>query len=654
MVSSSAARQRGAIGLMAVITLGMALLFLLLAIDSGRLYLEQRKLQRIADMAALEAAGQFAVCIGTGPQANAIARNAATRNGHAPGNPLQASCGYVQTGANSLRSFTRDDNRNEAIRVDVSNTVTTSVAAGVYALVQGNGVPLTTTLQAHAVASAPLPPQAMLSIRTTLATVDSRQSVLLNALLGALGGGVQLDLAGWKGIAATDIKLLSYLDQLAVDLNLTVGDYKQLLNANATATQLLQAAVKVLQQSGAALEVVTNLGKVALGAGNSTLVRLGDILDIQNGTAQAGLDASIQLLQLVQGVIQLAASESAANVDLPLNVLGLVNGRVRLKVIEPQQISSVGDPRTDELRVHTAQVRAMISLDLPLLDGIFGLVNAVLDLAAPLTNVINNLLSLNLAATVQSVLCLLGVPCTVSDIVLVPGKLHLDIGLEVAEASTRLNPAAPDTFSCSPKRLTTRNQSSAVKIAVGQFASPDEFFTNGTTAVKALPLIDIGTKRCTRLLILPLGQCEERMPFVGGGIGLRVDSKVLGSGAQERALTFQAPDSVPPNIGLKPAYLPMRTANDNVVGSLSDTLLGIQLEAYRPTANNSGLGQVLVLVGGVLDGVKAILEPLIKGLLSPLLDPLLNVLLKVLGIDLVNAEVGANLSCSTGRAQLAL
>ena len=407
----------------------------------------------------------------------------------------------------------------------------------------------------------------------------------------------------------------------------------------------------MLQQSGAAADVVTNLGKIALGAGNSTLLHLGEILDIQNGTAQAGLDASIQLLQLVQGVIQLAASESAANVDLPISVLGLVNGRVRLKVIEPQQISSVGDPRTDELRVHTAQVRAMISLDLPLLSGIFGLVNAVLDLASPLTNVLNNLLSLNLASTLESVFCLLGVPCTVSDIVLVPDKLQLDIGLEVAEATTRLNPQAPDTFSCSPKRLTTRAQSSAAKLAVGRFDSPDAFFTSGTTAVKALPLIDIGTKRCTKLLIL--GTCDPRVPFAGGGLGVRVDSKLLGSGPVEQPLVFQAPGSMPPNIGQPSAYMNMRTINDNVVGSLSDTLLGIQLQAYKPTGN-SGLGQLLVLADSVLGTVRGIIDPVIKGLLSPLIDPLLNVLLKVLGIDLVNAEVGANLSCSGGRAQLML
>ncbi|HGA2316192.1 TPA: TadG family pilus assembly protein [Pseudomonas putida] len=650
MVCSSVARQRGAIGLVAAVTLGLAALCMLVVIDSGRIYLEQRKLQRVADMAALEAAGHLAVCVGSGPQASNVARAAATRNGLAADNPLTARCGYLQTGANSLRTFTADNNRNEAIRVDVSKTVPTSFAAGIYTLAQGNGMPLTTTLQAHAVASSPMPPQAMLSIRSTLATVDSSQSPLLGPLLGALGGGINLDLAGWQGLAATNVNLLSYLDQLAVDLQLTAGDYQQLLSTDTTATQLLQAVVKVLQQSGAAADVVTNLGKVALGAGNSTLLHLGDILDIQNGTTQAGLDASIQVLQLVQGVVMLAVKESAATVDLPISVLGLVNGRVRLKVIEPQQISAVGDPRTDELRVHTAQVRAMVSLDLPLLNTVFGLVNAVLDLAAPLTNVVNNLLSLNLVSTLQSVLCLVGVPCTVSDIILVPDKLQLDIGLEVAQASARLDPEAAGTFSCSPKHLTVQAQSAAAKLAVGHFTSPDTFFANGTTVVQALPLIDIGTKRCTRLLILP-AICEARVPFAGGGLGLRVDSTVLGSGALERPLLFQAPSSTPPNLGQPPAYLNMN--NDNVVGSLSDTLLGIQLQAYKPTGSG-GLGSVLVIVGGVLDGVKGILGPLIKNLLSPLLDPLVNVLLKALGIDLVNADVGANLSCSGGRAQLAL
>lgn len=48
------ARQRGAIGMMAALTLGLALLCTLIVVDSGRLYLEKRSLQRVADIAALD------------------------------------------------------------------------------------------------------------------------------------------------------------------------------------------------------------------------------------------------------------------------------------------------------------------------------------------------------------------------------------------------------------------------------------------------------------------------------------------------------------------------------------------------------------------------------------------------------------------------
>ena len=57
------ARQRGAIGLMGAMTLGVALLFLLLVVDSGRLYLEKRKLQRVADTAALEVVTRGGACV---------------------------------------------------------------------------------------------------------------------------------------------------------------------------------------------------------------------------------------------------------------------------------------------------------------------------------------------------------------------------------------------------------------------------------------------------------------------------------------------------------------------------------------------------------------------------------------------------------------
>ncbi|UVM17472.1 pilus assembly protein TadG-related protein [Pseudomonas sp. B21-023] len=449
MVPRSVVRQRGAIGLMAALTMGLALVFMLLTVDSGRLYLEQRKLQRIADMAALEAAEHDGACTGSGPQASTLARTAATRNGHSPLNPLIASCGYLRTGNDNLRTFTADNQRNEAIKVEVSNVVVTSFAGGIYALVQGGAIARTTTLRASAVAASPGPPQAMLSIRSTLLQVSSMQSAILNALLKAIGASTQLTVLGWQGIADTQLNLLNYLDALSTELGLNLGDYQQLLDFQTTAENLLKVAVKVLQQSGAAVEVTGDLLKLA--ADLKGPITLGQLLNLQTGTVQAGLDANVQVLQLVQAMIQLAANRQAVNAEIPITALGLINGRVYLKVIQPPQNSAVGDPRSDELRVHTAQIRALVSLDLPLLTGIAGLLNAVLDLAAPLTNVLNNLLSLNLLGTVQSLTCALGIPCKVSDIKLLDSQVHIDIGIEVAEGTSRLPRPRPTTTAARPR-----------------------------------------------------------------------------------------------------------------------------------------------------------------------------------------------------------
>lgn len=648
MASRFPARQRGAIGLMAALTLGLALLFGLLVIDSGRLYLEHRKLQRVVDMAALEAAGQTAVCVGVGPQAPALAQASAARNGFVVGaaHTLATTCGTLQTGANSLRTFTVSATLAEAIRVSASSTVSTSIAAGVQALFSGAAPAATTTLRATAVAAVPKPPQAMLRLKSTLLTIDSRQSALLNALFKALGGNVNLDVLGWQGIADTDINLLSFIDQLAIKAGVQVGNYDELLGKQLHLTDLLQVALDVAQRGGAAAQVVTDLGKLVIGAGINPLIKLGDILDIQSGTLRSGLDTKLQLLQLLKASVMLANKNSAAIVELPAGIPGVVTATLRVKIIEPEQFSAVGDPRYDMISVHTAQVRALLSVELPVLTTISGLLNAVLDLAAPLTNVVSNLLSLNLIATVESVLCLLAIPCKVGDVLLLPDVLHLDLGLELASATSQVT-----HYSCTPsKTLTASTHSSALNLSLGMFKDNATFFGSGNAAIFPLPLIDIGSKYCTRFLILP-SKCEPRTAFTGGGIGLKVNTPLLGSNSNNppEDLLFKD-DQKPPNINLTPQY--RSTSASNIIQSLNNTIDGIQLQVYRPQ-NGNLLGNVLVVTAGLLDDVKKLLQPVIQKVLSPLVDPLINSLLKALGLDLVKVEVGANLTCGS-RAQLVL
>lgn len=645
-----ATRQRGAIGLMTALTLAMALVFGLLAVDGGRLYMEQRKLQRVVDMAALEAAGQSATCNGIGPQAAALANTSAVRNGFtlANGNSLVTTCGSVSTGAASLRSFTPDASIAEAIRVVGTSNVATSIASGIRSMVSGEPLAATTALHAQAVAAAPRPPLAMLRLRSTLLTMDSRKSALLNALIDPLGGRVSLDAVGWQGIANTQINLLDFLDQLAIDLNVGAGHYDELLAKNLKATDLIRAAATVAGRSGAAADVVTNLGKIVVGADNSTLIQLGDILDVANGTGQAGLDTMLNVIDLVQASVMLAAKDSAAVAQIPLNLLGAVTGTIRLKVIEPEQLSAIGNPATDEIKVHTAQVRALISLDLPILSSITGLTNAVLNLATPLTNIINPLLSLNLQGTLQSIGCLVLVPCKVSDIQLMPNVQQIDIGVEVASATSEVT-----NYSCSPdKQLTASTQTAAAKVAVGKFDSPNEFFTNGTTAVQPIPLIDFGTNICTKLTIITVG-CQGRVPLVGGGVGIKVDTTVLGTPPSAPLSQLFSGTTAPPNLDQPPVYKSATGSSTDVVSSLGSTLNGVQLQVYQPQGSHP-LGQIVTSAASLLNSVKTLLLPPIITLLGRITDPLVNSLLKALGIDLMVTDVGANMDCSSTRAQLVL
>ncbi|WP_085640917.1 MULTISPECIES: pilus assembly protein TadG-related protein [unclassified Pseudomonas] len=651
-------RQRGAIGLMAAATLSLAVVMLLLVVDSGRFYMEQRKLQRVADNAALEAVSRGGTCAG-GLTAAAYATQNAARNGFTTDadNTLAATCGTVQTAASGLRTFTVDATQTGAVKVVVTHILTTSFAGGVQALFTGTPVSLNTQLTASAVAAKPQPPLAQLSIRSNLATISTAQSNILNPLFsGLLGGNVNLTALGWNGLLNTDINLLSYLNQLAIDLNVAAGNYSQLLNTQATVTQLIQAAAKVVQLNGATAEVITALGTLQVAAANASPVKLGDILQLQTGTTAAGLDANLQLLQLIQGMVQLANSKSAVAATLPVNVLGLANVTVRVKVIEPPQLSAVGDPSlakadplgTNRIYVRTAQVRTMLSVNLPVLSGVTGLTNAVLGLVGGLTPTLNALLSLNLVAVLNSVAC---VACEQLDPKLLP-YTQIDISLDAGGAKSYVTDYSCPTGNTGTKSLTARTVSSIADLKLGQIDSTNAFSSAAEPTVTPFPLVDLGTVTCHK--ILGIGSCDPttHVKYGAGGIAIMVDTSVA-QNTQDLLFSSSTPFTTPPNLKLPPSVLPAAPTS-NIVASLSNTLAGINLIVYKPVGSNP-LGMALTGVASLIVDVSNILQPLITGLVSPLLDPLLNNLLASLGINLMSVDVGANMTCGqTGKAYLVI
>lgn len=644
-------RQRGAIGLMAAGTLAVALVFMLLAVDSGRLYLEKRKLQSIADTAALEAAGRGGLCTPT-TTANDYAKENATRNGFTvvagdTSRGLVVTCGTLATNASNIRVFTADATKNDAVRVVATRSVMTSIASGIWNMFGGTPVSSQTTLTATAVA-AYAPPVAQLTIRSNLATLDSSKSALLNATLGGLlGGSLSLTAAGWTGLLNTNVNLLSYLDQLAVQLNVKAGDYDALLNTAVSARELIDASVKVLQKSGAAVSVITDAISLSAIAPNTQLLKVGDLLKLATGTPAAALNTNVQLFGLLQGVAQLSSNKSAVSAAVQVNLPLLGSVAIQTKVIEAPQLSAIGNPAkakaglkntpaTDQIFVRTAQVRTLISVDIPVLNTVSALASAVTSLGTPVAGVVNNLLHLNLAGVVSSVLC--AVVCDSTDIQI---ATKLDILIEAGGAESHVT-----DFSCvstATKSLTVQATTTVATLTVGSIDGTSAFSSSAAVAVQPIRLIDIGSRHCTLIIF-----CGARTPNVGGGLLLKAQSTIA---AQTGTLLYAAPNYLPNEMNLAPTYQTLPGSAD-IIASLSGTLSGLQV-TYAPPSGSVSSGS-LAGVAGLLTTITNILVGAIQGLLAPILDPIVNTLLKALGISLGNADVGANLSCHMGRAYLVI
>jgi uncharacterized membrane protein len=651
------ARQRGAIGLIAAVTLGTALVFLLLVIDSSRLYVEKRKLQSIADMAALEAVQRKGDCLPATNTAPTYAGASAVRNGYVipPGSALIVKCGVLATGATNQRVFSADSTKTDAIQVIASRPVMTSVAGGLWAMANGGGYNLNTQLSAVAVAAPKiLPPQAQLTIKSTLVTVDSTKSAALNLLFGQLlGGSLNLSVAGWQGLVDTNINLLSYLNQLALNVGVTAGAYDQLLTKNLKISQLLDAAITVLNAGGSTASVaVSGLTSINAIIGNLD-VTLGSLLQLQTGSVSAGLNTSLNVFQLAEAFVQLANTKNGVVATIPVNIPGLVNAGVQVKVIQPPQLSAIGDPTyakdttpATRIYVRTAQMSVGLTLGLPVLD--LPVVNTALNgLVGPLSDVLNNLLSLNLGGTVSSLLCVLGGYCQRTDLQVLssssnPPAARIDVVLELGKAESYVT-----GFTCASdatKTLTTQTNAALVNVKIGQSPQLINAFNSNTPLdpVPPLPLVDIGAITCFKpLLGLGPTTCDPatRKPFYGGGIGLSVSAQV---GAAVQTLPPHTYNQ-PPEINVMPAQY-YASSTTNLLSAISNALSGIQFQVYKPTGFNL-LGGLLATTGTLLNGLNSSLGTIIGGVLSPILDPLVNTLLSNLGVNLNAVEVGANLSC---------
>lgn len=334
---STALRQRGALGLLGILTLLLAILFTALAVDTGRLMMEQRRLQTVADMAALDAAAQAGHC-GNGELSSieALAAASAARNNHA-GGALTVRVGQITVGADGLREFSETDIASAtAVSVVAARTVPASLFAG--GTLGGD-----TTLQAMAVAERDA--LAGFSAGTMLMSLSDEETTLLNTLLSSiLGAPVGLDLISYQGIADTNLSLGEL-----VEASTSFGSVEELLSADLSMNEMLNLYADAVAASDAAnVDVANGLDSLIAANVSDVTANFGEIVAVTTENPQEAAQADINLMDLISTSALVANGDEAIN--LPLNVslpAGLLNVSSALTVTEAPQIA-IGPPGRDE------------------------------------------------------------------------------------------------------------------------------------------------------------------------------------------------------------------------------------------------------------------------------------------------------------------
>ena len=681
--------QRGVIAIASAVMMIALLAFLAITIDTGRLFLEKRTLQSQADLAALETARLYCrdqSMTEADRLAAAQATLSADRNNFlGDTGSVQVELGLISGPADengAFKAFTADET-GKAVRVTLSRTVQSSIFS---ILTAG---PTTLTLRTQGVAEA-CQPLASLHIRSTLLTVDSSQSALLNSVLGGLlGTTLNLGVGQWDGLINTDLNLLNYSDALALNLGLDVGDYDSVLNTQLSINDFLVVAADVLQAGGnASTLTLTALQDLQLAIPPATpLLSLGELLQVQTASPDTALDVGLQLMQLVQGSIQLANSKSAIAADIPVSLLGLVNATIKLQVVDPPNLTAVGDPKlaseapysSDGIYVRSAQVRTFVSLDLPIVGATLNTLTDLLTspLLTGVSGVLTSLLSLDIVGVLQGLSCV--VYCDIQNDLLdikVLTSPRLDILLEAGGGDGRVT-----QYDCDEgdKTLETLASTAAASIKVGRMGdtmadAATNAFAEEEPSVTPVPILDLGTKRiryqCTILLICwteywdgdswtnnPADAAREA--FTGGGLGLRLDTDLL-SGSQTLNFVNSPSDEFLPEFGVQPGENAYQGLNsDSLVSGLENNLLGLELEFYEPNNTGDGigvnlLGGLLFLVGSAANALTDAISALLTSVLSPILMAIVDQLLDVLGIGLAETEIGATMSCESDRVQLVM
>ncbi|MDD5329933.1 MAG: pilus assembly protein TadG-related protein [Sulfuricella sp.] len=350
-------RQRGAIGVLAAVALSAAMAAALLAVDVGSQTYTRRHLQTVADTAALSAVKDI-------PNAQSIAIDNASRNGFTvPGT-------RANTLATAALQYDYDNHAFVTGGTDFNAVQVTVTTQQPYFFMLGSRLVTATAIAARS-------DVAGISVGAGLASIDTSQSPLLDALLGKLlNTSIKLDVMSYQGLVNTDVRLLDLVKAKG-----SVGTVRGLLDLDLTVSELLELTATALTQSDVAdvdVKVLDALHLLALRVDGGLHLKLSDLLDVSLASDGAAADARINVFQLINLAAQVANGKHFLDIPVVgLDLGGLAKLNIALSLIAPPS-RAIGPPGMDSsgnwrTQAHNAQWRLKIDLDvLGALSGVEG------------------------------------------------------------------------------------------------------------------------------------------------------------------------------------------------------------------------------------------------------------------------------------------
>lgn len=348
---------RGNFTVMTALSAPVALALAAFAIDEGSIYVERREAQAMTDLAAITAASNMTnieAAVVTTLGDNGMPGIIVKKAGQTVVPTLGKTIVSVTPGRYSAASSLSVGQRFEAGKTPYNavHVALNKIPARYFA---SSLIP-TPVIGTEAIAS--LTPQAMFSIGSRLLSVNGG---ILNALLsGLLGGNISLSVMDYNALISADINVLSFVDALAVQLNLTGVSYSDVLASKATVGQIAAAMANVPGLGGTskfALQTIASKATSTVKIPLNHLVDLGSVGQLGLGQGSAGFSADASAMGMLSAAAALANGSNQVQINLGASIPGLTSTTLAIAIGEPMQFSpwlTIGEKGAV---VRTAQTR---------------------------------------------------------------------------------------------------------------------------------------------------------------------------------------------------------------------------------------------------------------------------------------------------------